>query len=77
MPRDLSIPDDDYHASLSEIAKELGICRQQVLEIQKKALRKIAPLLLEYRDHEPTDSGEGDFCGRFIDGLDPMGDRWE
>lgn len=41
-----------YHMTLSEIGKEMGLSRQAVEQIQKRALQKIRSKLEDYEDHE-------------------------
>lgn len=54
-----SLPDDEYHMSLEAVAKELGVSRQYVWAIEKKALAKIKRHLREWEDYERQDSREG------------------
>jgi predicted DNA-binding protein YlxM (UPF0122 family) len=70
-----SLPDDDYHMSLEAIAKELGVSRQYVWAIEKKALAKIRHKLREWEDYEREHSREGHIhhlraIGSRIGGID-------
>jgi len=46
------MPDDDYYMSLQEIADELGVTRQVVWAIEKRAIAKIRNKLREWSDGE-------------------------
>ena len=53
-----SLPDEEYNMSLEAVAKELGVSRQYVWAIEKKALAKIRHKLREWEDYEREYHGE-------------------
>jgi transcriptional regulator with XRE-family HTH domain len=56
------MPDDEYHMSLQEIADELGVSRQVVWAIERRAISKIKHKLREWSDERQCDdnSDNGD-----------------
>lgn len=47
-----NLPDSQYAMSLEEVAQQLGICRQRVSEIERKALAKIKDKLVGWADRD-------------------------
>lgn len=52
----------DYHMTLAEIGKELGVSRQTVSVIEKQALFKIKQKMEGWKSYGEFNDGEGDFC---------------
>tara|TARA_R110000803_G_scaffold1977_7_gene6515 strand:- start:175 stop:390 length:216 start_codon:yes stop_codon:yes gene_type:complete len=67
----MSSPMDDYHMTLAEIAKELGVSRQTVSVIEKQALAKIKKQLGEWHDEQDS------YSNSVIDNLsNVLGSNW-
>jgi len=67
------LPDDDYYMSLQEIADELGVTRQVVWSIEKRAIAKIKNKLREWSDGEEC---IGDTAGGDESFVSAGGDDW-